>query len=123
MNIEDIISVQAVQWKVSEEFTEWKIRFKAILEVTDLLDNLSTEQPTGESSSGGMWRRKDRKIYYYKRVLYTTGDAGDLVAQYEESSSGKAAWNALVHKYEPRGMGGKVELLSEGVDEVADAGA
>lgn len=28
-------------------------------------------------------------------------------------SSGKAAWNALVHKYEPRGMGGKVELLRE----------
>lgn len=58
------------------------------------------------------WVKKDRKIYS-KLILYTSGDAGSLVEQFETARSGQLAWGELKKKYEPKGRGRGSRLISK----------
>lgn len=100
--------------KEPEEWASWKLKFKAILDGKDLLANLLSKKPDEGANDEVIeaWMKKDQKIFY-QLVLSTGGAAGDLVQQFEETCSGKEAWEALIAKYEHKGKMGKVELVRE----------
>lgn len=98
----------------AEEWPEWKLKFKAVLEVGDLLDNLMTTEEPSEFNAKALaaWKKTDRKVFF-QLVLYTSEAAGNLVEQFEESCSGREAWEALIAKFEHKGAAGKVDLHRE----------
>ena len=85
-----------------------------MLAIKELLYPLQTDRPSDENTGddANQWRSDDQKIYHLL-VIYTDEGAGATVQQYEGSQSGKLAWNALIMKYEPRGIVGTVSLHQE----------
>lgn len=102
-----------------EEWKRFKVKLQAALEESDLLETLESDKPVvadgasqTEKKALATWTKNDRKIYS-KLILYTSGDAGSLVEQFESSRSGKLAWEALKAKYDPKGRAGKVDLYRD----------
>lgn len=102
-----------------KDWKRFKVKIQAGLEEADLLETLESEKPelTGEGTRAekdalAKYMKDDRKIYA-KLVLYTSGDAADLLEQYQNSRSGKEAWEAMKAKFDPKGRAGKVDLYRE----------
>jgi hypothetical protein len=96
----------------AEDWPEFKRRFMAFLHVEKLRKTLDKAQPAADALDRADWDTNNENIYY-QLVFYTEGTPAGLVWQYEESTNGQAAWNALVNKYEQSGAIGLAALHAE----------
>lgn len=97
-----------------EKWAVWKEKFLAVLDIKDLLGALLQADPPGEEGSPERkaWQRAMLKIYSYL-VACTKDSALDLVVQHTKTRAGGEAWQALVDKYEQKGVAGRVALMTE----------
>lgn len=90
----------------------WKRSFLAILDTTKLRKNLGTACPAVDGEDKEKWIDANTSIYY-QLVLFTTGAAADLVGQFQDEAHGEKAWDALIAKYEAKGVSGQAILFKE----------
>lgn len=104
-----------------DEWPLWKGKMESVLDRRDLLDPLldNEARPTETGDAQKKYDKEGRMIYN-ELIMYTEDAANDVVAQFEDEHGagtakrdGRAAWKALVAKYELTGTLQKAALHEE----------
>lgn len=92
-----------------EDWLEFKRKLIAVLHIEKLRKTLATVRPAADAEGRAAWDINNENIFY-QLVLHTEGNAADLVWQFETGTDGKAAWEALLNRYEHSGSLGMAAL-------------